>query len=158
MKWIWNKAVGTHFNILSWFMGVWLQKGYGLDTGFIDQNYTTTVKIHNSQITTAPANPFSSLLCLQQPFPRNGFNSWDSSASRAHVVTVRRLSHSWSLSAGVGFSLYSLGAAPTENTASNNPSIVVMDACLAIAWISFPQERVYRAVAQKRMFLLAIFA
>jgi hypothetical protein len=36
-------------------------------------NYSTTANFHNSQITTAPAIPFSSLLCLQQPFPSNGF-------------------------------------------------------------------------------------
>jgi hypothetical protein len=34
---------------------------------------------------------------------------------------------------------------------------VVMGGYLAIARISFPQERVYRAAAQKRMFLLAIW-
>jgi hypothetical protein len=39
-------------------------------------------------------------------------------------------------SAGLGSSLYSLGEDPTENTASNNPSIVVMDGRLAIAWVS----------------------
>jgi hypothetical protein len=39
---------------------------------------------------------------------------------------------------------YSLGVDTTENTASNNPPIVVMDSCLAIDWISFPRERVYR--------------
>jgi hypothetical protein len=39
---------------------------------------------------------------------------------------------------------YNLGADPTENTASRNPSIVVMDGCLAIDWISFPRESVCR--------------
>jgi hypothetical protein len=29
--------------------------------------------LHNSQITTAHAKPFRSLLCLHQPFPGNGF-------------------------------------------------------------------------------------
>jgi hypothetical protein len=47
-------------------------------------------------------------------------------------------------SAGLGFLLYSLGADPTENTASNNPTIVVMGGCLAIDWILFPQEHVYQ--------------
>jgi hypothetical protein len=41
-------------------------------------------------------------------------------------------------------SLYNLGEDPTENTASNDPSIVVMGGCLATDWISFPRERVYR--------------
>jgi hypothetical protein len=55
-------------------------------------------------------------------------------------------------SAGLGPSLHSLVADPTENTASNSPSIV-MGCCLAIARISFPRERVYLAVAQKRPFI-----
>jgi hypothetical protein len=38
-------------------------------------------------------------------------------------------------SAGLGSSLYSLGADPTESTACNNPSIVIMGDCLAIARI-----------------------
>jgi hypothetical protein len=41
-------------------------------------------------------------------------------------------------------SLYNLGTNPTENTSSNNLSIVVMGGCLARDWISFPWERVYR--------------
>jgi hypothetical protein len=56
-------------------------------------------------------------------------------------------------SAGLGFSLYSLGADPTENTASNSPSIVVMGSRVAIARISFPLELVYGAVAQSRPFV-----
>jgi hypothetical protein len=32
-------------------------------------NCSATAYLHNSQITTAPARPFSSLLCLQQSFP-----------------------------------------------------------------------------------------
>jgi hypothetical protein len=36
-------------------------------------NYSATANLHNSQITTAPAKPFSSLLWLHQPFPNNGF-------------------------------------------------------------------------------------
>jgi hypothetical protein len=53
----------------------------------------------------------------------------------------------------LGSSLYSFGPGPTENTASNTLSIVVMGGCLAIARISFPRERVYRAAAQKRPFV-----
>jgi hypothetical protein len=77
-------------------------------------------------------------------------NSSDSPASRAHVVTVRRISRNWTNSADLGSSLHSLGADPTEITASNNFSIVVMVGCLAIARISFPKKSVYRAFAQKR--------
>jgi hypothetical protein len=50
-------------------------------------------------------------------------NSGDSSASQAHVVTIRRISRNITQSAGMGSSLYSLGADQTENTASNSPSI-----------------------------------
>jgi hypothetical protein len=57
-------------------------------------------------------------------------NNGESSASRPHVVTLRRMSRNWTLSAGLRSSLYSLGADPTENTASNIPSFVVMGACL----------------------------
>jgi hypothetical protein len=50
--------------------------------GFIDQLYTTlgttgnysaTANLQNSKITTPLVNPFSSLLCRQQPFPSTGF-------------------------------------------------------------------------------------
>jgi hypothetical protein len=48
------------------------------------------------------------------------------------------------------FSLYNLGAHPTENTASKNPSILFMGGCLAIDWILFPRERVYRPLLRDR--------
>jgi hypothetical protein len=41
-------------------------------------------------------------------------------------------------------SLYNLRADATENTASNIPSIVVMGGCLAVDWLSFPTEHIYR--------------
>jgi hypothetical protein len=56
--------------------------GYGLDIEFIGHlytpldttgNYSVTAYLYNSQITTAPAKSFRSLLYLQQPFPSNGF-------------------------------------------------------------------------------------
>jgi hypothetical protein len=34
-------------------------------------NYSATADIHPLQFTAAPANPFSSLLSLHQPFPGN---------------------------------------------------------------------------------------
>jgi hypothetical protein len=43
-------------------------------------------------------------------------------------------------------SLYNICADETENTASNNPSIIVICGCLATDWM-LTQERVYRAVA-----------
>jgi hypothetical protein len=50
-------------------------------------------------------------------------------------------------------SLYGLGAYPTENTVSNSSSIVFVGGGLAMAWISFLWECIYRAVAQKRLFV-----
>jgi hypothetical protein len=66
-----------------------------MDNGFIDYLYTrlgTTsnesaiVNLHTLQISTPPSKNVSSLLCLSKPFPGNGFNSGDSSASRAQVL------------------------------------------------------------------------
>jgi hypothetical protein len=58
-------------------------------------------------------------------------------------------------SVGLGFSLHSLGADPTENTASKISSMFVMDGCLAIARISLT---CLLAVTKQRMFLFAIVA
>jgi hypothetical protein len=41
------------------------------------------------------------------------------------------------MSSGLGSSLYSLGADPTQNTASSNPSVVFMCGCVAMKWIFF---------------------
>jgi hypothetical protein len=74
--------------------------------GFIDHLYpplgTTSncsaiANVHILQITTAPSKTFSSLLYLQQPFLTTASNSGDSSASRAHVITVRRISRNWTV-------------------------------------------------------------
>jgi hypothetical protein len=62
----------------------WLQAGFWLVNGFIGHlyvytrlgttsNYSLTANLHNSQINTAPAKPFSSMLWLHQPSPGNGF-------------------------------------------------------------------------------------
>jgi hypothetical protein len=84
-------------------------------------------------------------------------NSGNSSASRSHVVTVRGKSCNWTQSASLGYSLYRLGADLTGNTASNIPSVVT-GGCLPIARLSFPRERVYRAVVQKRSFVYSPIA
>jgi hypothetical protein len=61
---------------------VGLTSGFGLVDRFIDHLYTllgatsiynAIADLHTLQITTATAKPFSSLLCLHQPFPANGF-------------------------------------------------------------------------------------
>jgi hypothetical protein len=36
-------------------------------------NYSAIAKLHILQVTTAPAKPFSSLMCLQQAIPSKGF-------------------------------------------------------------------------------------
>jgi hypothetical protein len=105
--------------------------------------------------------------CLQQPFPSNGFWQWRYSfpGSRRYCpANIPKLNshsstttfHSTELhSAGLGSSLYSLGVDPTENTSSNNPSIVVRGGCLArdgILLTCLPN------VTKQRIFLLAIVA
>jgi hypothetical protein len=69
-----------------------------LETGFIDHlytspgttsNYSVIANLHTLQITTASDKPFSSLLCLHQPFLATASNSGDSSASRAQVLSSR---------------------------------------------------------------------
>jgi hypothetical protein len=72
--------------------------GCGLMYGFIDhlytplgttRNYSAIADFHTLQIITATIKPFSSLLCLHQPFPGN---SGYSSASRGHIITVWQIS------------------------------------------------------------------
>jgi hypothetical protein len=53
-------------------------------------NYSAVGNLHTLQISTASAKPFSSLMCLHKPFPGNGFNSGDSSVSRAQVLASQR--------------------------------------------------------------------
>jgi hypothetical protein len=53
----------------------------------------------------------------------------------------------------LGFSLFRIGADPTENTASNNPSIVVIDGFLTIVRILMT---CLPALIKQLKFLLAI--
>jgi hypothetical protein len=162
-------------------------------------NYSATANLHNSQITAAPAKLFPACYIFNSSSLATASNSGNSSASRAHVVTVWRISRKWTLAdchfnysaissqpslqsstqlptlnwtltrqpttslhstqlnctqVSLGFSLYSLGADPTGNTASSNPSIV-MDGFLAIARILLT---CLPAVTKQRMFPLAIVA
>jgi hypothetical protein len=111
-----------------------------------------TTCTHDSEVQVITAPPLISMIhkAPQNPqslFPvrwdsnshwlATAFNSRDSSVSRAHVVTVRRISSNWIYSTGLGSRLYSIGTDPTENIESNSSSIVVMNGCLAIAWKSF---------------------
>jgi hypothetical protein len=117
-------------------------------------HYNAIANLHNLQITTllslCPACCVSNNRSLA-----TASNSGDSSASRAHVVTVRRISRNGTHSTDLDSSLYSLGADPKENTGSNSCSIVVMGGYLAIILISLTWSP---AVTKQRMFLLAITA
>jgi hypothetical protein len=71
--------------------------------GFIDHlytpvgttsNYSAIANLHTLQITAAPIKPFFSLLHLHSRSLAKVSNNEDYSASRAHGVTVRRISHS----------------------------------------------------------------
>jgi hypothetical protein len=53
---------------------------------------------HNTQITTAPTNPFSTLPCLKQPFPSNDFPQWRLFSFQRSRHCCRRISHTWILS------------------------------------------------------------
>jgi hypothetical protein len=54
--------------------GIWIGFIYHLYTSLgTTSNYSIVTNLHNSQITTAPAEPFCSQMYLQQPFPINGF-------------------------------------------------------------------------------------
>jgi hypothetical protein len=55
-------------------------------------NYSATANLHNSQITTAPTKPFPACCVFNSRSLASGSNSGDFSVSRAHVITVRRIS------------------------------------------------------------------
>jgi hypothetical protein len=137
-----------------------------LDIGFIDHFYTpleTTIAVP-LLISTIHRSPqqllslFPACCVFNSCSLATASNSGDSSAFRDHVFAVRRISINRTPSAGLGYSLYSLGADPTENIASSILSIVIMGGCPAIEQISIPRERVYRAVTKQWMFLLVIVA
>jgi hypothetical protein len=74
--------------------------------GFIDHLYTrlgttshysATANSHNSQTTTASAKPFTACCVFNSSSLAMASNSGESSASRVHVVTVRRISRNWTL-------------------------------------------------------------
>jgi hypothetical protein len=55
-----------------WIGGMDLLTTYNTPLG-TTSTYHVIANLHNSQITTAPAKTSSSLLCLHQPLPGNGF-------------------------------------------------------------------------------------
>jgi hypothetical protein len=132
--------------------------------GFIDHlyiplgttsNYSAIADLHALQITATNTKHSPARSAFSSRFLVTDVNSGDSSASRAQVLPVRRISHNWTIapsllslpcrtqlncqpwtdsipnSARLGSSLYSIGEDPTENTVSNNYSTVI-DACLPI--------------------------
>jgi hypothetical protein len=54
-------------------------------------NYNATANLHSSQITTAPNKPFPAC-CVNSHSLASASGSGDSSSSRPHIVTVRRIS------------------------------------------------------------------
>jgi hypothetical protein len=127
--------------------GVWLQTGYVLVNGFIDDlyqrlgntsNYSAIADLNTLRITTRKVFP---AYVSNSRSLATASNSWDSLAFHAHVSTVRRISRNWTHPACLGTSLFSLGADPTENTASNNFSIVT-GGCLDIVDVfTGPRDR-----------------
>jgi hypothetical protein len=79
--------------------------------------------------------------------------------SRRATVDVFELASTWGTRpAGLGPSLYSLEAGPTENTTSSSP-IVVMGGCLAIARTSFPRKRVNEPLLRNgRLFICLLYS
>jgi hypothetical protein len=52
-------------------------------------NYSTIAELHNSQITTAPAKPFPACYAFTSRSLATASNSGDSSASRAHILSLQ---------------------------------------------------------------------
>jgi hypothetical protein len=76
----------------------WLWTGFGLVNGFVDHLYTwlvstskysATTDLRNSQITTAPAKPFSACSIFTSHSLATASNSGDPSASGAKVLSLQ---------------------------------------------------------------------
>jgi hypothetical protein len=134
--------------------GVWIGR-----TGFIDHSklQVNTPLLLISTFYKSPQHPQSLFpaCCVNSRSVATASNRGNSSASRAHIVTLRQISHNRNLAAGLGSSLYSLGADPTENIASKSFHIVVVVSFLATTQVSLTSRS---SVTKQRMFLLAIVA
>jgi hypothetical protein len=119
-------------------------------------NYRVTAYLHTSQITTAPTTPFSqpSVSLRTVPLQRHLSVEILQLPSLTSLLSGEYSANELSQSAW-GRRYYSLRADPTENTASNSSSIVVMGGYLAIARILLT---CLSAVTKQRMFLLEIVA
>jgi hypothetical protein len=89
-------------NTVTFFRGC--RWGFGLDIGFIDHlctrlvstsNYSITAKFHNSQIVTAPDEPFQAACVFTSRSLATASNSVDSSASRPSVLSSQTPVQSW---------------------------------------------------------------
>jgi hypothetical protein len=125
------------------------RRGFGLVNGYIDHlytrlgttsNYNATAKLHNSQMTTAPFKSFPACCIFTSRFLVTASNSGNSSASRAQVLSERRLPsnclsfprkfpYRTNSVASVVF-LITLCTDRVENTVSNSTAII---ACLSVA-------------------------
>jgi hypothetical protein len=144
---------------------------------FTSLHWTELLTIHNSQLPAASrhfselnswqlttlwaTSCFTSLRSTELPTTHNSLSyqllhvtslNWTADNSQLSATSCFTSLHSTELltnltAARLLSSLNNLGADPTENTASNNPYIVVMGGCLATDWISFPRERVYRPLS-----------
>jgi hypothetical protein len=71
-------------------------------------NYSANANLHTLQITTAPATLFSACCVFNNHSLATASNSGDSSSSRAHVVSVRRIVRNWTVNSTIAPSLLSL--------------------------------------------------
>jgi hypothetical protein len=128
-------------------------------------NYSVTANLNALQITAANINPSPACNMFNSRFLVTASNSGDYSAPRAQVLPVRLISRNWTLSIPPTVisrdpvnslePVWDPWANPTENTAFNKFSIVVIDCCVAISrtlLASLP------TVTKQRMLLLVIVA
>jgi hypothetical protein len=85
-------------------------------------NYSAIDNLHKSQITTATVKPSSACWLFNSCSLATASNNGGSSASRAHVVTVRRISCNWTLSTVNSTTAPSLLSLPCKARFSCQPS------------------------------------
>jgi hypothetical protein len=104
---------------------------YGLDIGFIDHlhtplgttsNYSTVSNLHTLQITAAFAKLFPACFVFNSHSLATASNIGDSLASRAHVVTVRRISYNWT-SVNCQLNYSAISSQPTLQNSTQLPTL-----------------------------------
>jgi hypothetical protein len=134
-------------------------------------NYSATANLQHSQITTAPAKIFAACCVFNSRSLATASSGGDSSASRAHVITVRRISRNWTIvDCQLNYSaissqpplqsstqlpafnwtpqpasdlLYIASGRTQQKTPTPIVSVVFLGGCLIIARMSFPRELVF---------------